>query len=146
MPSSPSFLRLDLELQDFAVVHRAVAVRHVLDRAGAVENTTWLDPTLEDVRQQLLDVRAHGRRAACDRGVLPKRDTSRCGVVLGHAHPADRPAGSGDRECRFDGLLEAHAFEYRVRSVLRQLPDALDPFLAALPHYIGRAELLPERR
>ena len=56
------------------------------------------------------------------------------------------PPGRAIASAVFDGLLEAHAFEYRVRSVLRQLPDALDPILAALAHDIGSPELLPERR
>src|SRR4249919_2345913 len=102
VPSAPSFLWLDLELQDFAVVHRAIAVRHVLDRAGAVEDTTWLDPTVEDVRQQLLDVRAHGRGTAGDGSVLPERNAGACRVVLGHADTTDRAAGSGNRERGLD--------------------------------------------
>jgi len=44
-------LRLDLELQDFTVVHRAVAVGHILDRPGAIEDAARLDPSFENVRQ-----------------------------------------------------------------------------------------------
>jgi hypothetical protein len=61
-----SFLRFDLELQDFAVIHRAVTVRHVFDRSGAVKDASGLDPAFEHVGQQLLDVGADGCRAAGD--------------------------------------------------------------------------------
>src|SRR5436190_17551 len=86
-------LECDLELQDLALVHRAVAVGDVLDRAGAVEDTTRLDPPFEHVRKQLLDVGAHGRWAAAHRRVLPERNAGRGRVVLRHADPADRAAG-----------------------------------------------------
>jgi hypothetical protein len=112
-------LERDLELQDFAVVHGAVAVRDVLDRAGAVEDTTRLDPPFEHVRQQLLDVGPHRRRAAAHRGVLPERYPRRGRVVLGHTDPADRTAGPRDRERRLDGLFEADTLQYRVCAVLR---------------------------
>src|SRR5581483_3756283 len=61
---------LDEELDRLALVHRAVAVRHVLERAGAVEDAAGLDPPLEDVRQELLDVGAGRGGAAGDRDVV----------------------------------------------------------------------------
>ena len=67
------------------------------------------------------------------------------GVVLGDADATDGAAGPGNRERGLDGLLEADALEHRVGAVLRQLADALDRFLAALAHDVGRAEVLPKR-
>ena len=69
-------LEFDPELQDFTIVPRAVPVRHVLNRAHALEDTTRLDPTFQHIGQQLLDIRAHGCKApaieafARDAGVL----------------------------------------------------------------------------
>jgi hypothetical protein len=94
------FLRFDLELQDFAVVHRAVAVRHVFDRSGAVE--------------------ARPGRAAADRSVLPERNTGRCGVALGDADAADRAARTGDRERRLDGPFEADTLGRRLKVIARK--------------------------
>jgi hypothetical protein len=37
-------LGLDQELQDFAHVHQPVALRHLVERAGPVEDATGLDP------------------------------------------------------------------------------------------------------
>ena len=62
----------------------------------AVEDATWLDPAVEHVGQQLLDVGAHGRGAAGDRRVLPERDAGRGRVVLRARRP-DRPRRRGGR-------------------------------------------------
>ena len=40
----------DLELENLALVHRAVAVGHLVERSGPVEDAARLDPTLQDVR------------------------------------------------------------------------------------------------
>jgi hypothetical protein len=58
---------LDLELEDLALVHRAVAVRHIVERTAAVEDAAGLDPPLEHVGQQPLDVGAYrcGGRRRC---------------------------------------------------------------------------------
>ena len=50
--------------------------------------------------------------------------------MLGYADAADRSAGTQDRERGLDGFVEADALEHRVRTVLRQLAEALDRFLA----------------
>src|SRR5207247_885127 len=43
-------LELDQELDRLALVHRPVAVRNLVERAGAVEDAAGFDPTVEDVR------------------------------------------------------------------------------------------------
>src|SRR5436190_10148250 len=48
-------LGLDLELEDFALVHQPVALGHLVERAGSVEDAARLDATFEHVRQQLFD-------------------------------------------------------------------------------------------
>ena len=44
-------LELDLELENVALVHRAVAVGDIVKGSGAVEDAARLDPAFEDVRQ-----------------------------------------------------------------------------------------------
>jgi hypothetical protein len=49
---------LDHDLDYFPLVHRAVAVGHLVEAHDPVEDSAGLDPAFEDVRQKLLDVRA----------------------------------------------------------------------------------------
>jgi hypothetical protein len=65
--------------------------------------------------------------------------------VLGDADTTDRATRSGNRERRFDSLLQPHAFQHGVRAVLGQLADPFDSFLAALADDVGGSELSPER-
>src|SRR3954449_1739387 len=99
-------LELDLELEDVAVVHAAVAVGYLVECSGAVEDASRLDSAFEDVGEQLVDVGADGGGAAGHAGVLPEGDAGRCGVVFGHADAADRTAGACDLERGDDRLLE----------------------------------------
>ena len=59
-PATESRLELDEHLERLALVHRPVAVGHVVERADAIEDAAGLDLPLENVRQQFLDVRARG--------------------------------------------------------------------------------------
>src|SRR5215208_4765636 len=47
---------LDEHLQGLAVGHGAVAVRHLVEADGAVEDPAGLDPALEHIGEQFLDV------------------------------------------------------------------------------------------
>ena len=105
-------LELDLEFEDFALVHRPVAVRHLVERTDAVEDAAGLDASLKHVGQQLLDVRAYGCGAAANACVLPECNAGRGAVVLGYADPADGPSGTCNLERGLDRLFEADAFEY----------------------------------
>ena len=59
-PATESRLELDEHLERLALVHRPVAVGHVVERADAIKDAAGLDLPFENVRQQLLDVRARG--------------------------------------------------------------------------------------
>ena len=85
-----SFLELDQELDRLALVHRAVALGHLVERAGAVEDAAGLDPALEDVRQQLLDVGARRGRAAADRDVVEERLSASSGSARAAARRRGR--------------------------------------------------------
>ena len=56
-----------------SVVHRTVTVRHILERPDAIEDATGLDPSLEYVRKELLQVRPRRRGASADRHVVEER-------------------------------------------------------------------------
>jgi hypothetical protein len=64
----------DLELEDFALVHQPVAVRHLVECPGAFEDASRLDPPFQHVREQFVDVGADRGGAAGDAGVLPEGD------------------------------------------------------------------------
>jgi hypothetical protein len=60
-------------LDRLALVHRAIAVGHPVEVRDAIEDVAGFDPAFEDVRQQLLDVRAGRGRAAADSDVVEER-------------------------------------------------------------------------
>src|SRR5690349_22175603 len=85
------FSRLDENLERGALVHRPVAVGGVLEGHGAVEDPAGLDPALQDVGQQLLDVGALRTRAAGERDVAaeqvePSRRLDRKSTRLNSSH------------------------------------------------------------
>ena len=65
-------------------------------------------------------------------------------VVLGHANSTNGAAGPHDLKGCLDSLLKPSAFQDGMCSMLGELADALDRFLAALTHDVGCAELLSE--
>ena len=73
---------------------------HVLDRAGAVEDTAGLDSTFEHVGQQFLDVGTNRRGTATDRGVLPERNAGGRRVLFWNADAPDGAARTGNRKRR----------------------------------------------
>src|SRR5207253_3804602 len=117
--------------------------RNLVERADAIEDATRLDPPLQDVRQQLLDVRASRSGAAADRDVVEERLRRRRDLlVLRNTDAADRATRPGDAERRRHRQVMADALQHRVRAeAVRQLADALDRLLAAPADDVGRAEL-----
>jgi hypothetical protein len=100
-----------MSLDRLAVVHRPVAVGHTLDVRDAVEDPPWFDPALEDVGQQVLDVRTDGCGAARHTRVFPERDARGGRVVLGHANSTNGAAGPHDPKGCLDSLLKPDAFQ-----------------------------------
>ena len=144
---SASSLRRHEHLDRLALVHRPVAVGYAVEVDDAVEDPARLDPSLEDVGQQFLDVGADRGGTAADADVVVERRL-RSGelLLLRDADPADGAAGSGDSDRRQLRLLEADALEYGVDAVAAgQFFDALDGFVAAFAYDIGGSELARER-
>src|SRR5215204_4026349 len=103
------------DLDRLPVVHRPVAVGHPVEADGPVEHPTRLDPALEDVRQEILDVRAY-RGGPAAHGDVAEERRQRGGdrLVLGYAHPADRAAQTGDAHGRLHRLSVTDALENGV--------------------------------
>src|SRR6184192_2146117 len=94
---SASSLRRHEHLDRLALVHRSVAVGYAVEVDDAIEDPARLDPSLEDVGQQLLDVGADRGRTAADADVVVERGLRRGELLLlRDADPADGAAGSGD--------------------------------------------------
>src|SRR4051812_46422176 len=138
--------RADEDLECLPSGHGAVAVGYLVQADGAVEDPARLNAAVEDVGQQVLDVRAGGGDAAGHGDVAPDGvEAQRHLAVLGGADPADRAAVAHDAEGYVDGLLGADAFQHGVGAVAAgQLPDLGDAFLAAFGDDVGGAELAAE--
>ena len=99
-------------LDRLAVVHRAVAIRHLVEADHPVEDAPGVDPALEHVRQKVVDVGADGSGAAGDRDVvLEGRLCTGDRLVLRNTDAADSAAGTCDLDCRLDSLVEADTLE-----------------------------------
>src|SRR5438552_4105769 len=144
---SASSLRRHEHLDRLALVHRPVAVGYAVEVDDAVEDPARLDPSLEDVGQQFLDVGAGRGGTAADADVVVERGLRRGELlVLRDADSADGAAGAGDFDRRQLRLLEADALEHGVDAVAAgQFFDALDGFVAAFAYDIGGSELARER-
>src|SRR5207253_4912353 len=140
-------LGLDLELEDFALVHQPVDLGYLVEGAGSVEDAARLDASFEHVREQLFDVGARRRRAAADRDVVVEGLHRRWDLlVLRDTDATDGAAGADDPERRLDGLVVAYALQHRVRAeAAGQLADTLDGLVAAFADDVGRAEVAAER-
>src|SRR5258707_6601250 len=128
------------------LVHRAIAVGHLVEAHDAVEDPARLDPALEDVWQKLLDVRAdRGGSAAYGDVVVECRPRCRHRLVLGNADAADCATRTRDADRGEHRLFEADALEDRVGAeAARELVHALNRFVAAIAHDVGCAELFSE--
>src|SRR5258707_5471606 len=136
----------DEDLEGLAVGHSAVAVGHLVQADGAVEDAAGLDGAVEDVGHEFLDVGASGGGAAGE-GDIAKEHCGADGAfpVLGDAEPADDTAIDDGAERGFQGLLGADALDHLVGAVAAgQLPDLLGAFVAALGDDVGGAEVAAE--
>src|SRR3954470_4115898 len=130
------------DLQRLAIVHGAVAVGYAVEIDRAVEHAARVDAAVHDVRQQFVNVRAHRRRAACDDDVAVKHGLrARDGVVMGHAHAADRAAGADDAHRGDHRLSRADAFEHGLDTKAPgQGTHAFHRLIPALAYDVRRAE------
>lgn len=81
----------------FALMHRAVAVRHFIDAYGLVEHASGFDAAFQHAGEQFIYVRTNRSRAAADgsvsiEGRLPGGKSS----VVRNTDAADSPAGPSD--------------------------------------------------
>src|SRR4029450_10857558 len=87
-----SWLKHDLDC--LPLVHRSVSARHLVEAHRPIKDPAGIDPTLEAVRQECLDVRPDGRGAATHHNIVVERWLrSRDRLFLRNAdaaHPATR--------------------------------------------------------
>src|SRR5438128_975645 len=91
-----------------ALVHPPVAVGNLLEADDPVEDAAGLDPSLQDIGEQLLDVRADRGGAAADRDVVVERRL-RGGnrLVMGDTDTSHGATRTGDTDRGADGLVGA---------------------------------------
>ena len=140
-------LRSDQDLERLALVHRPVPVGHLVEARHAVEDAAGLDPALEDVRQELLDIGACRGRASGDGHVLEERlHAVRNRLRLGNADTADGATRTCDLEGRDGRLVVTDALEDGVGSqAVGELADPLDRLVASFADDVRRPELLRQR-
>src|SRR5947209_12669632 len=141
---APPSSELDQDLDRFAFVHRPIALRHLVEAHDPVIDSTRFDQAFEDVREELLDVRAARCGSAADGDVIVEcRLRRRQRLVLGDADAADCASRTGDAESRPHRLLESDAFEDSVNAeAAGELAHALNRLVASLTHDVRYAELL----
>src|SRR5438876_3803896 len=139
---APPSSELDQDLDRFAFVHRPVAVRHLVEAHDPIEDSTRFDEAFEDVREELLDVRAARCGSTADGDVVVKcRLRRRQRLVLGDADAADCASRTGDAESRPHRLLESDAFEDSVDAeAAGELAHALNRLVASLADDVRCAE------
>lgn len=103
-------------------------VRSAIEINDAVKYSTRLEPTFEDIVQELRNIGAGGGESTThDDIVIVCRPRCRHLLLLRNTHAADGAARSGDTESRAFRLFEADALEDRMHAVpIGQSPDVLD--------------------
>lgn len=142
-------LRADEDLQRFTGIHGAVAFRNVVEPDGAVEDLARLDLSVEYIRHQLFDVRAHRGRSTGERDVRSEErpETDWSFFVLGYSDSADDAARSDNSERLLVGRHVAYRFEDDVSAVAAgQFADLLDALVTTFSNYIGGSEIDTEVR
>src|SRR5437016_7343933 len=99
----------DKNLESRSAGHSAVTVGHVVQADGAVEHPAWLDPSVEHVGQQFLDVGAGRSQSAGESDVAHEHaEVHRHVRVLRYADPAHHAAVACHTERRLDRWLRAN--------------------------------------
>src|SRR2546428_12225422 len=137
---------LDQDFDSFSFVQRPVAVSPLVEAHDPIEDSTRFDLAFEDVRQQLLDVRAGWRGSAAHGDVViecrPRRGHR---LVLGNTNAAHYATRTGDAERRAHRLLESDALEDGVDAeAVGELAHALNRLVASLADDVCCAELSRE--
>src|SRR5215208_5284632 len=125
-----------------ALVHRAVALRHLLKRQLQVEDLAGVDLPVPDQLDKLGQEAPHRGGTAVQVHMREEELLPRDLHVVEHAHEPDVTACPRGADGLHHRLLRADRLDDRVRP--ETVGELLDPFralLAALGHDLGRAEL-----
>src|SRR5215212_3432752 len=135
-------LRAQQRLDRAALVHRAVALRHLLQRQAQVEDFAGVDLPVPDQVDKLGQEAPHRGGTAVQVHVREEELLPRDLHVVEHTDEPDVTAGPRRADGLHHRLLRADGLDDRVRA--EPAGELLDPFralLAALAHDLGRAEL-----
>src|SRR5829696_6968254 len=128
-----------------ALVHRAVALRHLLERQVQVEDLAGVDLPVPDQLDKLGQEAPHRGGTAVQVHMREEELLPRDLHVVEHAHEPNVTACPRGADGLHHGLLRADRLDDRVRP--ETVGHVLDPcraLLAALGHDLGRAELQRE--
>src|SRR5829696_7955975 len=141
-PGSGGSLRAQQRLDRAALVHRAVALRHLLQRQGQVEDLAGVDLPVPDQLDQLGQEAPHWGGTAVQVHMREEELLPRDLHIVEHADEPDVTAGPRAADGLHHRLLRADGLHDRVRA--EPAGELLDPcraLLAALGHDLTRAEL-----
>jgi len=128
------------------LVHRPVAVHHVLEVGLEVEDSPGVDRPGKDVLHQLRQVSAHGRHTATEANVAKDDRPDRHLHIVRGPDRADYGARASDSERRGHRLTRPHALEGGVHAdAIGHRHDDLGRRITALGDDVGRAELASQR-
>src|SRR5260221_14446786 len=135
-------LELDQDFYRFALIHRPVAIRHIVEAGDPIKDSPRLNPAFEDIRQQLLNVRAgRGRSAAHGEVVVECWLRCRDCLVVRHTNAAYCTTWTSDAHCGVYRLLSADTLKDGVNAkTLGEIAHALYRLLASFPDDVGCAK------
>src|SRR5258705_1310806 len=128
-----------------ALVHRSVALSHLVERQGQVEDLAGIDLLVPYQANKVGQEAAHRRGATMEIDVREEQPLAVELDSVRDANVAHGPTRAGGTDRLHHRLLGADALQHRVSTdAVRQLLDAGHALVAALGHDIGRAELAGE--
>src|SRR6266496_1651907 len=132
-------------LDGAALVHCAVALRHLLERQGQVEDLSGVNLAVQHKVDQLWQKAAHRCRAAVEVDVREEQFLPLELDAVRDADVGDVPAFARRADRLLHRLLGADALQHRISTdSVGQILDASHALVAALGHDVGRAELAGE--
>jgi hypothetical protein len=127
------------------LVHRAIALRYLVEGQREIENFTRIDHALQDEIDEVRQVSAHWRRAAMQSHVGVEQLLAIKADAVRYADEANSASGTRGANRLHHRFLRAHALEDGVSAdTPGQVFDPGDALISALNDDVGGAELSSE--
>src|SRR2546425_174340 len=128
-----------------ALVHRAIALRHLIQRQCQVEYFSWIALPLPDQVDQLWEEMAHWRRTTVEVDVSEKQFLTVQFHSVRHADVPHMAAFTRSMDRLHHRFLGADALQHRVRTnSVGKLLYPVHTLITALRHDVSRAKLAGE--